>query len=120
MSPFRGQLSGKRCLPVFIYLWYRDQRTRVLGKLNSRLRAWLSRGRGLVAAAGVTNRLWEISDIVGVLEDWEVHKRAPSQKVPVINFLFAARTFFQDGRMLSFCCLTRERGGYGYGQVRQR
>jgi len=92
----------------------------VRGKLNSRLRAWLSRGRGLVAAAGVTNRLWEISDIVGVLEDWEVHKRAPSQKVPVINFLFAARTFFQDGRMLSFCCLTRERGGYGYGQVRQR
>jgi len=80
--------------------------SRVLGKLNSRLRAWLSRGRGLVAAAGVTNRLWEISDIVGVLEDWEVHKRAPSQKVPVINFLFAARTFFQDGRMLSFCCLT--------------
>ena len=43
--------------------------------------AWVSGGRGLVLecedgvhamAANVTKRLWEIGDIVGVLESWEI------------------------------------------------
>ena len=42
---------------------------------------WVSVGRGLVLecedgvhamAANVTKRLWEIGDIVGVLESWEI------------------------------------------------
>jgi hypothetical protein len=72
-------------------------------------------------AAGVTEKPWEMSDMVKVF--WKIgkiHKLTPSQKVPVVNFIFADRTFFQKGRILSFRCLTRERGGYGYGQVRQR
>jgi hypothetical protein len=26
-SPFFGQLSGKHCLPVLVYLWYQAQST---------------------------------------------------------------------------------------------
>lgn len=44
----------------------------VASMMTVRVRAWLSRRRGLVAgAAGVINRLWKIGDIAKVLEDWE-------------------------------------------------
>ena len=55
-------------------------------------------------AAGVTDRLWGIADIVKELDDWQGAQLAPSQKVPVVNFLFADRTFFQKWRTMSFCC----------------
>lgn len=51
-------------------------------------------------AAGATDRLWGIGDIVKLLEDWESAKLAPSQKGSGCYFFFVDRTFFQERRIL--------------------
>jgi hypothetical protein len=54
-------------------------------------------------AAGMTDKLWSIGDIVKVWRIGKIHKLTPSQKVPVVNFIFTDRTFFQERRTLPFC-----------------
>ena len=76
ISPFRCVESTGQAECREVFLWYKSRRSCAPAKYGACVKsrpAGRSVGRGALAvmAAGVTSRLWEIGDIVEVLEACE-------------------------------------------------
>ena len=55
-------------------------------------------------AAGVTDRLWEISDIVKLPDDWQERQRAELEKERLARYWDASEISRQTGRKSSRFC----------------